>query len=219
MLNELDLPLGVVTSINGSVRYRRRGDRHGQPCRHHADGPPARRRRRRGRAGAVRGAARARPVRTRWRRWACCRCPAARSTSCLAAASSASTCAPPPTPSATPASHDVLAELEAHLRAPRPALHARGDHARRAAPSAPAWQQRWEKAVAALGLPLLPHAQRRRPRRDEAARGDAAGHAVRARQNAGISHNPLESTTSDDMELCVQRLPAPPRTTCTPEQP
>ena len=46
---EMGLPLGVVTSINGSVRYRRR--RHGQPCRHHPHGPPARRGRRHGRAG------------------------------------------------------------------------------------------------------------------------------------------------------------------------
>jgi len=73
-----------------------------------------------------------------------------------------------------------------------------------AAPSAPEWQQRWETAVAALGLPLhhLP---------------SGAGHDamklhevmpqamlfVRG-QNAGISHNPLESTTSDDMQLAVE---------------
>jgi N-carbamoyl-L-amino-acid hydrolase len=73
-----------------------------------------------------------------------------------------------------------------------------------AAPSASEWQQRWETAVAALGLPLhhLP---------------SGAGHDamklhevmpqamlfVRG-QNAGISHNPLESTTSDDMQLAVE---------------
>jgi N-carbamoyl-L-amino-acid hydrolase len=73
-----------------------------------------------------------------------------------------------------------------------------------AAPSAPAWQQRWEAAVSALGLPLY-----RMP--------SGAGHDamklhelmpqamlfVRG-QNAGISHNPLESTTSDDMQLAVE---------------
>jgi N-carbamoyl-L-amino-acid hydrolase len=73
-----------------------------------------------------------------------------------------------------------------------------------AAPSAPAWQQRWEAAVAALGVPLF-----RMP--------SGAGHDamklhdilpqamlfVRG-QNAGISHNPLESTTSDDMQLAVE---------------
>ena len=59
MLNELDLPLGVVTSINGSVRLRRRGGRHGEPRRHDADGPPPRRGDGGRRAGAVRRAARA----------------------------------------------------------------------------------------------------------------------------------------------------------------
>ncbi len=45
VLNELDIPLGVVTSINGGVRYVVRNDRHRQPRRHHAHGPPPRRRR------------------------------------------------------------------------------------------------------------------------------------------------------------------------------
>jgi beta-ureidopropionase / N-carbamoyl-L-amino-acid hydrolase len=72
-----------------------------------------------------------------------------------------------------------------------------------AAPSASEWQSKWEAAVQALGVPLfhLP---------------SGAGHDamklhevmpqamlfVRG-QNAGISHNPLESTTSDDMQLAV----------------
>jgi N-carbamoyl-L-amino-acid hydrolase len=44
VLNELDMPLGIVTSINGSVRYVCEMYRHGQPRRHHAHGPPPRRR-------------------------------------------------------------------------------------------------------------------------------------------------------------------------------
>ncbi len=75
-----------------------------------------------------------------------------------------------------------------------------------AAPSAPAWQRRWEAAVTALGLPIyhLP---------------SGAGHdAMKLHQvmpqamlfvrgqNAGISHNPLESTTSDDMQLAVEAM-------------
>ena len=72
-----------------------------------------------------------------------------------------------------------------------------------AAPSDSAWQAKWEAAVQALGVPLfhLP---------------SGAGHDtmklhevmpqamlfVRG-QNAGISHNPLESTTSDDMQLAI----------------
>ncbi|MFO0443710.1 MAG: M20/M25/M40 family metallo-hydrolase, partial [Betaproteobacteria bacterium] len=72
-----------------------------------------------------------------------------------------------------------------------------------AAPSAPAWQQRWEQAVASLGLPI-----HRLP--------SGAGHdAMKIHEilpqamlfvrgeNAGISHNPLESTTSHDIDLCV----------------
>ncbi|MDD2712423.1 MAG: 2-oxo-4-hydroxy-4-carboxy-5-ureidoimidazoline decarboxylase [Simplicispira sp.] len=72
-----------------------------------------------------------------------------------------------------------------------------------AAPSAPAWQQRWERAVQALGVPVL-------------CLPSGAGHDamklhevmpqamlfVRG-QNGGISHHPLESTTSDDMQLAV----------------
>jgi N-carbamoyl-L-amino-acid hydrolase len=72
-----------------------------------------------------------------------------------------------------------------------------------AAPSAPAWQARWERAVAALGLPV-----HRMP--------SGAGHdAMKIHEilpqamlftrgeNAGISHNPLESTSSHDIDLCM----------------
>jgi len=73
-----------------------------------------------------------------------------------------------------------------------------------AAPSAPDWQQRWERAVDALGVPLF--------RMPSGAGHDAMKlHEVMPQamlfvrgQNAGISHNPLESTTSDDMQLAVQ---------------
>jgi N-carbamoyl-L-amino-acid hydrolase len=72
-----------------------------------------------------------------------------------------------------------------------------------AAPSAPAWQQRWEAAVQQLGLPVF-----RMP--------SGAGHdAMKLHElmpqamlflrggNSGISHNPLETITADDAELCV----------------
>jgi beta-ureidopropionase / N-carbamoyl-L-amino-acid hydrolase len=73
-----------------------------------------------------------------------------------------------------------------------------------AAPSHPQWQARWERAVQATGVPVftLP---------------SGAGHdAMKLHQimpqamlfvrgeNNGISHNPLESTTSDDMQLGVE---------------
>jgi len=72
-----------------------------------------------------------------------------------------------------------------------------------AAPSAPAWQQRWEAAVAALGLPVY--------RMPSGAGHDAMKLHERMPQamlfqrggNSGISHNPLETITADDTELCV----------------
>jgi N-carbamoyl-L-amino-acid hydrolase len=72
-----------------------------------------------------------------------------------------------------------------------------------AAPSAPAWQQRWEHAVQALGLPVF--------RMPSGAGHDAMKlHEVMPQAmlfvrggNSGISHNPLESTSADDTELCA----------------
>jgi beta-ureidopropionase / N-carbamoyl-L-amino-acid hydrolase len=73
-----------------------------------------------------------------------------------------------------------------------------------AAPSDPVWQQRWERAVESLGLPV-----HRMP--------SGAGHdAMKLHEvmpqamlfvrglNAGISHNPLESITNHDADLCVR---------------
>lgn len=73
-----------------------------------------------------------------------------------------------------------------------------------AAPSAPAWQQRWETAVDALGIPLF--------RMPSGAGHDAMKlHEVMPQAmlfvrgiNSGISHNPLESSTNDDIQLAVQ---------------
>jgi len=73
-----------------------------------------------------------------------------------------------------------------------------------AAPSAPVWQQRWEAAVTALGLPI--HHLPSGAGHDAMKLHDIMPQAmlfVRG-QNAGISHNPLESTTSDDMQLAVE---------------
>jgi beta-ureidopropionase / N-carbamoyl-L-amino-acid hydrolase len=72
-----------------------------------------------------------------------------------------------------------------------------------AAPSAGEWQQRWERAVESAGLPVF-----RMPSgagHDAMKMHEAMPQAmlfVRG-QNAGISHNPLESSTSDDMQLAV----------------
>ena len=73
-----------------------------------------------------------------------------------------------------------------------------------AAPSDTAWQQRWERSVQSLGLPL-----HRMP--------SGAGHdAMKLHEvmpqamlfmrglNSGISHNPLEAISNDDTELAVR---------------
>jgi N-carbamoyl-L-amino-acid hydrolase len=73
-----------------------------------------------------------------------------------------------------------------------------------AAPSDPAWQARWEAAVHALGLPVH--------RMPSGAGHDAMKlHAILPQamlfvrgENAGISHNPLESTTCDDMQRAIE---------------
>ena len=75
-----------------------------------------------------------------------------------------------------------------------------------AAPSDPAWQKRWEAAVESLGLPVF--------RMPSGAGHDAMKlHEVMPQamlfvrgENAGISHNPLESTNAEDMQLAVQAM-------------
>lgn len=99
---------------------------------------------------------------------------------------------------------DVLTEMTAIAQ--RRGLQATHRESMRAsaAPSHPDWQARWERAVAATGLPVhrLPSGaghdamklHERFPQAMLFVRGD----------NGGISHNPLESTTSDDMDLALQ---------------
>ena len=99
---------------------------------------------------------------------------------------------------------DVLAELARICE--RRGLHHRIEQtlSAAAAPSAPEWQKRWEHAVERLGLPV-----HRMP--------SGAGHdAMKMHQvmpqamlfvrglNSGISHNPLEGITNDDAELSVR---------------
>jgi beta-ureidopropionase / N-carbamoyl-L-amino-acid hydrolase len=77
-----------------------------------------------------------------------------------------------------------------------------------AAPSDPLWQQRWEQAVQSLGVPLV-----RLP--------SGAGHdAMKLHElmpqamlfvrgmNGGISHNPLECSTADDIDLAARAFKA-----------
>ena len=99
---------------------------------------------------------------------------------------------------------DVLSELAA-ISARRGTTHVLDEALRvAAAPSAPAWQRRWEAAVTALGLPV-----HRMP--------SGAGHdAMKMHEimpqamlfvrggNGGISHNPLETVTAHDADLAAR---------------
>ena len=99
---------------------------------------------------------------------------------------------------------DALAELRAICER-RGVQHTLEETMRAsAAPSHPAWQARWERAVQALGLPV-----HRLP--------SGAGHdAMKLHEvmpqamlfvrglNGGISHNPLESSTGHDIDLSVR---------------
>ena len=105
---------------------------------------------------------------------------------------------------ASPAlSRDVLNQLQAICERRGLRFHCEEVMRASAAPSDPGWQARWEQAVAALGLPRF--------RLPSGAGHDAMKlHEIMPQamlfvrgENAGISHNPLESSTSDDMQLAV----------------
>lgn len=202
VLNELDLPLGIVTSINGSVRYV--GEVIGMAS--HAGTTPMGRRRDAAaavaelllyverRAASVpdlvgtvgmlevpNGSINVVPGRCRFSLDIRATADAVRD-ACTA---------------------DVLAELARICE--RRGLHYTLEETMRqsAAPSDPQWRHRWERAVEALGLPL-----HRMP--------SGAGHdAMKLAEvmpkamlfvrglNAGISHNPLEAITNDDAQLAV----------------
>ena len=102
--------------------------------------------------------------------------------------------------------HDALALL--HAIAARRGAQATLEEVLRAsaAPSHPAWQQRWREAVQAVGL--VPHELPSGAGHDAMMLHHLMPQAmlfVRG-ENLGISHNPLESTTSDDMQLCVDAM-------------
>jgi N-carbamoyl-L-amino-acid hydrolase len=202
VLNELDLPLGIVTSINGSVRYL---------CEvigtaSHAGTTPMNRRR--DAAAAVAELA------VFLEKRAAQDGDSVGTIGILNVPNGSTNVVPgrcqftldlrAPTDAQCDALvSDVLAELAA-LCERRGVRHTLEETMRAAAaPSAPAWQRRWEAAVDALGVPLF--------RMPSGAGHDAMKlHEVMPQamlfvrgQNSGISHNPLESTTSDDMQLAT----------------
>jgi len=202
VLNALDLPLGVVTSINGSLRYL--GEVTGMAS--HAGTTPM---------DARRDAATAVAELALYLEKRAAQAPNLVGTMGIMTVPNGSTNVVPGRCQFTldirattnevrdACAKDALAEL-ARICERRGLNHTIEETMRAAAaPSAPEWQQRWEHAVAALGLPVF-----RMP--------SGAGHDamklhetmpqamlfVRG-QNAGISHNPLESSTNDDMQLAV----------------
>jgi N-carbamoyl-L-amino-acid hydrolase len=72
-----------------------------------------------------------------------------------------------------------------------------------AAPCDPGWRARWEQAVEALGLPV--HRLPSGAGHDAMKMHEAMPQAMLFVRggNAGISHNPLETITADDAQLCV----------------
>ena len=208
VLNERDLPLGVVTSINGSVRFV--GEVRGMAS--HAGTTPMDRRR--DAAAAVAELALYVEQRALRDRGADGQCNAVGTVGLLMVPHGSINVVPgrcqfsldlraPTNGQRDLLMRDVLNALQTICT--RRGVHYTLEETMRAsaAPSAPAWQARWEAAVQALGVTLfhLP---------------SGAGHDamklhevmpqamlfVRG-QNAGISHNPLESTTSDDMQLAI----------------
>ena len=203
VLNELNLPLGVVTSINGSVRYLCKVN--GMAS--HAGTTPMTRRKDAAVAVAemilaVERCAKAQPE-------------LVATVGQLHVPSGSINVVP----GACTFSIDLRApvdtkrdDLEASIcKALRTIAEVRGVSlqmdrilAASAAPSDPAWQARWEQAVQSLGLPA--HLMNSGAGHDAMKLHTIMPQAmlfVRG-ENAGISHNPLESTTSHDMDLATQ---------------
>ena len=214
VLNELDIPLGVVTSINGSVRFV--GEIIGMAS--HAGTTPMDRRR----DAATAVSELALYVEKRAAALSAVSADTAKSPTSACVGTIGMLTVPNGSINVVPGRcqfsldlrattnelrdslmHDVLAELKAICE--RRDLHYTLEETMRAsaAPSDAKLQALWEHAVQSLGVPVfhLP---------------SGAGHDamklhevmpqamlfVRG-QNAGISHNPLESTTSDDMQLAI----------------
>jgi N-carbamoyl-L-amino-acid hydrolase len=202
VLNEMQLPLGVVSSINGSVRFL--GELVGVAC--HAGTTPMDRR-----SDSVCGLAelalfmekRARQDGDSVATIGQLQVPAG-SINVVPGRCNFSMDLRAPTDAQRDAMlSDVLAELDRICQRRGLVLKLEETMRAPAAPSAPAWQARWEQAVHSLGLPVH--------RMPSGAGHDAMKlHEVMPQamlfvrgQNSGISHNPLESTTNDDIQLSV----------------
>lgn len=205
VLNELGLPLGVVTSINGSLRYV--AEYIGQAS--HAGTTPMDRRR----DAACATAELALYVEQR----AAQDGDSVATIGMLEVPNGSINVVPgrcrfsldlraPSNAQRDALTRDVLAEAEAIAQRRGLRLTLEETMRASAAPSDAALQQRWEAAVEALGLPVH--------RLCSGAGHDAMKlHEIMPQamlfvrgENAGISHNPLESTSAQDMELAVRAM-------------
>ncbi|RZU02390.1 2-oxo-4-hydroxy-4-carboxy-5-ureidoimidazoline decarboxylase [Rivibacter subsaxonicus] len=212
VLNEIDLPLGIVTSINGSLRYL--GEVQGVAS--HAGTTPMDRRRDAAtavaelalyvekRAGRVDGNSGGSCVGTVGQLEVPNGSINVVPGRCRFSLDLRSTTNPVRDALAA----DVRAELAAICE--RRGLNFTLTEIMRAsaAPSAPAWQQRWERAVESLALPL--HRMPSGAGHDAMKLHEAMPQAMLFVRglNGGISHNPLESSTSDDIDLSVRAFAA-----------
>lgn len=203
VLNEIDLPLGVVTSINGSVRYL--GEMVGMAS--HAGTTPMDRRR-----DAAAGVAEL----LLYVEKRAAQLPHLVGTVGMLHVPSGSINVVPgrcqfsldiraTTNELRDAmAHDVLSELKRITD--RRGLHCALEETLRAsaAPSAPEWQARWERAVESVGLPV--HRMPSGAGHDAMKLDEVMPQAMLFVRggNSGISHNPLETTTNDDAQLCVE---------------
>jgi N-carbamoyl-L-amino-acid hydrolase len=207
VLNELDLPLGIVTSINGSIRYV--GEVRGLAS--HAGTTPMDRRRDAAaavaelilyveeRAGAVpevvgtvgqlqvpNGSINVIPGRCRF-------------SLDLRATTDAARDA---------LDADVRTRLAQICERRGLSFTLERTEAAAAAPSDAHWQSRWARAVNALGLPV--HRMPSGAGHDAMKLHQAMPQAMLFQRglNLGISHNPLEAISNDDTELCVRAFQA-----------
>ncbi|MGB4060298.1 MAG: 2-oxo-4-hydroxy-4-carboxy-5-ureidoimidazoline decarboxylase [Burkholderiaceae bacterium] len=202
VLNELNLPLGVVTSINGSVRYL--GEVTGQAS--HAGTTPMTRRKDAACAVAElalyleeRAGQDADSVATMGQ----LNVPNGSINVVPGACRFSLDIRAPNDAQRNAVERDVLQKLQAICTCRGLSFTLEETIRASAAPSAPALQARWTAAVQATGLPVfnMPSGAGH----DAMKLHDVMPQAmlfVRG-ENSGISHNPLESTTADDMQLAV----------------
>ena len=202
MLNEMNLPLGVVTSINGSLRYQ--GEVQGLAS--HAGTTPMDRRADAATAVAElalyveqRAAQDADSVGTMGQ----LQVPNGSINVVPGRCTFSLDLRAPRDAQRDALARDVLAQLQAIGERRRVQMQIEETMRASAAPSAAEWQARWERAVQSLGLPA--HCMTSGAGHDAMKLHEVMPQAMLFVRgiNSGISHNPLECSTSDDIELAI----------------